>query len=229
MPSARAGITALAAVAVCAILGLVVVALTDDRDLAFTLGVQPSQPAVVVAPGERACQRPIDTSAAARTVKFKPSTSGRPGPPLAVEVRTAAGERAVGVVRGGYPDLAWQSAQLDREVRDDRRIEVCISNRGDRRVALLGGPALAARTSAAHLGRRALPTDIALVFERGDSSSMLSLVPTAFERATLFHFSWLGPWSFWALGILVMLVVPLLLIAALKAAAAVRRAEPPSL
>jgi hypothetical protein len=91
-------------------------------------------------------------------------------------------------------------------------------------VALFGGPALAARTSAAHLNGRELPTDIALVFERDDSRSALSLLATAFERASLWHPGWAGEWIFWVLLVAVVAGVPVLLAAALRASAASRGA-----
>jgi hypothetical protein len=227
MPSAaKGGIVALAILVVGAVAALFVVALTDDRELAFTLGVQPSQTAVVVAPGERACQRPIDTSAAARQVSFKTGTFRRPGPALAVEARSAGGEPARGTVPAGYGDLTWQTVALDRPVPEGRRIELCIANRGERAVALFGAPAQAARTSSAYEGGRELPTDIALVFERGSGRSALALIPTIFERAALWHPGWAGEWLFWVLAIAALFAVPLLLAGALKAAVAATTAPP---
>ncbi|HZO59469.1 MAG TPA: hypothetical protein VFB51_07250 [Solirubrobacterales bacterium] len=216
MPSARSGIVALAAVAACAVVGLLAVALTDDRDLAFTLGVQASQPAAVIGRGDAACQFPIDASAKARSVKVKVGTYRRPGPPLEFRVSTS-GEPAAGALPAGYRDLTWQEVRLDREVADER-IAVCVLNRGDRRVALFGGPALAARASAAYVNRREQPTDIAMVFERGDSRSALSLLPTAFERAALWHPGWAGEWLFWVLLAAVVAGIPVLLAAALARA-----------
>jgi hypothetical protein len=227
MSSARTGVAALAAVALCAVVAVVAVAATDERRLAFTIGVQPSQPAAVLAPGDRACQSPIDASAEAQIVKLKPGTFRRPGPPLAVETRTSGGERATGTVPGGYADLAWQPARLDRSIPEGQRIEVCVVNRGPARVALFGGPALAARTSAARLDGRELPTDIALVFEREDGKSVLSLLATAFERAALWHPGWAGDWLFWVLLVAVTAGVPVLLAAALRASSPDAPGTPP--
>ena len=137
MSSARSGVIAFALVAAAALAGLVVVAITDDRELAFTLGVRPTQVAAVVEPGKRACQRPLDVSADARSVRFQVGTYGKPGPELAVEAGAGA-QRAAGVVPAGYGDVTWQQVNLDRELRDGERIELCITNRGDRRVALYG-------------------------------------------------------------------------------------------
>ena len=77
--------------AAAALAGLVVVAITDDRELAFTLGVRPTQVAAVVEPGKRACQRPIDVAADARSVRFQVGTFRSPGPQLAVDAGAPAG------------------------------------------------------------------------------------------------------------------------------------------
>jgi hypothetical protein len=217
MSSARPGVIAFAVVAAAAVAGLAVVAITDDRELAFTLGVRPTQVAAVIEPGKRACQRPIDVSADARSVRFQVGTFREAGPELAVDAG-AGTRRAAGVVPGGYGDVTWQQVRLDRELRDGERIELCVTNRGNRRVALYGGPALAARTSSAYVDRRRIPTDIALIFERDHARSALALVPTAFERAALFKPPWMGTWIVWALAIAVLIAVPLLVAGALKAA-----------
>jgi hypothetical protein len=220
MSRARPAVLAFAAAVACALAGLVAVSATDDRDLAFTLGVRPTAVAAVVAPGERACQRPVDVAADARSVRFKVGTFGTPGPPLEVAVRAAAGPRAAGSVGAGYGDVTWQRARLDRELHEGERVEVCVRNRGERRAALYGGPALAARTSSAYVAGRAQATDIALVFERGESRSAFTLVPAALEHAALFRPGWLGVWLLWAAGFVLAVLVPLLLAAALRSAAA---------
>jgi hypothetical protein len=216
MSSARPGVIVFAVVAVAALAGLAVVAITDDRGLAFTLGVRPTQVAAVVEPGKRACQRPLDVSADARSVRFQVGTFRRSGPELAVDAG-AGTRRATGVVPGGYGDVTWQQVALDREVRNGERIELCVTNRGVRRVALYGGPALAARTSSAYVDGRRIPTDIALIFERDHPRSAAALVPTAFERAALFKPAWMGTWLVWALAIAVLFAVPFLVAAALRA------------
>ena len=76
---------------------------------------------------------------------------------------------------------------------------------------------MAARTSSAYVDGRRVPTDIALIFERDHARSALALVPTAFERAALFKPPWMGTWLVWALAAAVLLAVPLLIAAALRA------------
>jgi hypothetical protein len=207
---------AFALVAAAALAGLAGVAITDDRELAFTLGVRPTQVAAVVDPGERACQRPLDVSADARSVRFQVGTFRKTGPELEVEAG-AGTSRATGALPGGYGDVSWRQVALDRELHEGERIEVCITNRGSRRAALYGGPALAARTSSAYVDGRPVPTDIALIFERDHASSAAALVPTAFERAALFKPTWMGAWLVWVLAAAVLFAVPLLIAAALRA------------
>ena len=224
MSNARSGVIVFAVVAAAMLVCLAVVAITDDRELAFTLGVRPTQVAAVVEPGKRACQRPLDVSADARRLRFQVGTFHKPGPELTVDAG-AGTQRAAGVVPGGYGDVTWQRVDLDRELREGERIELCVTNRGNRRAALYGGPALAARTSSAYVDGRRVPADIALIFERDHGSSAFALIPTAFERAALFHPSWFGPWTVWALAGLVLLAVPWLLIGALRMASDVSPVE----
>jgi hypothetical protein len=216
MSSTRSGVIVFAVVAVAALVGLAAVALTDDRELAFTLGVRPTQVAALVEPGKRACQRPLDVSADARSVRFQVGTFRRAGPPLTVDAGSGI-QRATGPLPGGYGDVTWQEVRLNRELREGERVEVCVTNRGNRRAALYGGPALAARTSSAYVDGRRVPTDIALIFERDEPSSVLSFVPTAVERAALFRPTWMGTWLVWVLAAAVLFAVPLLVAAALRA------------
>jgi hypothetical protein len=218
MSSARRAITALAIAVVLAIAGLLLVALTDDREVAFTLGVRPTAVAAVLEPGRQVCQRPIDAAGDARHVRVRIGTNGAPGPRLGVRARAAGGGSASGVVPAGYGDLSSPRAHLDRELRDGDRIEVCLANLGKRRVTVYGGPAQAARPSAAYEGGRRLATDIALVFEREHDRSALALVPAALERSVLFKPGWLDQRLLGAVILAFMVGVPLLLAGALRAA-----------
>ena len=115
------------------------------------------------------------------------------------------------------------AGRLDRELRDGERIEVCVANRGDRRVALYGGPAQAARTSSAYVDGRRLPTDIALVFERDHARSALRARTHRVRARGAVQAAWMGTWLVWVLAIAVLFAVPLLVAAG--AAALPRRAR----
>jgi hypothetical protein len=194
--------------------GLLLVAALDERRLAFTLGVQPTQIVAVVQPGQTACQAPIDVPADARSVELPVGTFRAPGPQLEVLVRTAAGVAGRDTVPAGYPDSSTVSAS-PAGIESGRQVEVCVRNTGSRKVALYGGAPQAARTTALTVDGRARPADLTLVFERGERRSMLAALPDVFQRASLFHASWLRPWMLWALAALALIGIPLLLAGAL--------------
>lgn len=217
MPDARRpAVIAFAAVFVLGVVGLLAVAALDERRLAFTLGVQPAQVAAVLQPGVTACQGPIDVPADARTVRFEVGTFGAPGPRLQVFTRTAGGITGRASVPAGYADRATVAASPGGIVAG-RRIALCVRNAGRRQVSLWGGVAGAARTSTARLDGRDAATDLALVFERSESRSMLAALGDAFERAALFHPSWVSAGLLWVLAALLVLGLPVALLMALRA------------
>lgn len=202
-------------VAALAVFALIATMATDERGLAFTLGVRPTQVATVLKAGDEACQRPIDVSADADAVEFQVGTFRRPGPPLDVAVREASGPLGTAHVPGGYPDNSRQRVRVG-EIKSGERIAVCIHNLGRSRLALYGGPFQAARTSALFLDGKPQASDVTLIFHREPSQSMLSLLPDVFERASLFHPGWVGAWLFWLLAAAVAFGVPVLLALAMS-------------
>jgi hypothetical protein len=223
MRSARLVIGGLTA---AAILVLAVVAVAQRTSLAFTLGVARAAAVARLGPGERACQEPIDvpSGAAFDRVALAVGTYGRPGPPLRLTVRAASGGGvlASGAIAGGYPDVPRRPVarvRLDRTVRASRRISVCVENRGPGPVGVYGDADLAARTSTAVKDGRPLRRDLSLVFERAPRS-VASEVPAMLDRAALFRIPGLGAWAYVALGVLLALGGPLLLIRAVRAAIA---------
>lgn len=197
---------------------LLVTAAGDERDQAFTLGVAPGLPTPELPPGAEACQTPVAVAEPFDGVRVQVGTYKRPGAPLAVTVRTPDGDRvlAAGRVAGGYPDVSQLTASLDATVAAGQRVAVCVRNLGRRKLALYGGPELAAPGSTVEVDGRDRRTDLMLVFTR-KPRSLLSQVPEVFERASLFRPVWIGPWAYWLLVTFLVLVVPALLARALAA------------
>ena len=200
---------ALGAVAALGVLAVLVAALLDDRERAFTVGLPPVRIAAELQPGERACRADIDVPTEFSRLRLFTASFGRPGPALGV---TAGGAR--GTVAAGYPDNSPVEASMDH-VAAGERIDVCVTNDGDSRVALLGSPP---DTSPPYLSDPNLDPELGVEFLRDEPSSMAALVPDAFERASRFRPAWVGPWTFWALLVLVAAGVPALLIAAYRSA-----------
>ena len=230
----RRAVIAFAVAFALGVAGLLVVAALDDRRLAFTLGVQPTQVAAVLEPGDTACQGPLDVPARAAQVSFPVGTFRAPGPQLQVLVRTPEGVAGRAPVPAGYADNSVVSARPGG-VEPDTRIAVCVRNTGRRKVALYGGAPQAARTSRLVVNGRNAGTDLTLVFERAESRSFLSALGDALDRAALFHPSWVSAGLLWVLAALLVTALPAALAAALASAAAGRvdldardrKADPP--
>ena len=204
----RAGLVLLGGALAC-VLAALLVAATDDRRLAFTLGVAREIPAVPLDRGQQACQGPIGVSADATRVRFAATTGG----PLEVAVRSVTPPRLLGTARARLGG----DARIPKISKGDR-IMLCIRNLGTARAALMGDTGTAVAASSASLDGRPLPADLALEFDRESPRSLLSLVPDVFERAALFKAGWVGPWLFWVLAGLIVFGLPLLLYRALAAA-----------
>src|SRR3954451_34540 len=119
MRSARAVVLG---VTVAGVLGLVLVALAQRTSLAFTIGTARAAAVARLAPGEQACQRPIDVPSGGAFGRVALATSGGAGP-LRVTVRDASGGRvlATGALAGGSAGVA-RAVRLDRTVRAPQRI-----------------------------------------------------------------------------------------------------------
>ena len=207
----RAGVLAVALVAVVGVAALLLAAGSDERSTAFSLDIPPSVAVTVAHKGETTCQGPISVPAAFRFVRpwISPSdASGRiPQHPIlgatfdltvrdvATNTPLARGQIAEGYVRPIAPTVA-----LDRTIPPGRRIQVCLRSGGPGTVDLMGAPlpnrALVEDDGRASSSRQSA---IALLFLRPHPKSALSLVPTIFGRASLFRPSWVGPWAYWLL------------------------------
>jgi hypothetical protein len=212
----RGGALTLLAVVALGLVGLLVTATRDERDLAFTIGVVPTIPAAKLRPGAQVCQGNITVPQAFTRVQVKAGSPGGPGEPLALQVRTFPSNELLtqGRIEGGYPYAAELSGGVG-EVRAGERVAVCIRNAGDRQAWLFGNSAVASLPSQATLGGNTLATDVALVFGEDQPSSMLSRLPEVFERASVFRPGWVAPWVYWVLTALAVLGAPVLLARAL--------------
>ena len=218
----RTAVLAFLAVAVAGVAVTLAVAAGDQRDIAFTLGVTPDLVAAELAPGSVVCQTPVPVSERFGGVRFQVGTYRRPGPPLDVVVRGAYGPLASGRLPAGYPDVSQPTVALDGEVAAGGLAAVCIRNRGDRRLALYGGPELANGRSAAEVDGRDQRTDLTLVMTTRKPASALASVPEIFERASLFRPVWVGRWTYWLLAGLILLLTPAALLWSLRDAFAAR-------
>jgi hypothetical protein len=213
------GWPSLVAIALAGLIALVLAAVVNQRDLAFSPGVPITRVAAALDRGETACQRAVRVVEPFTAVELVPRWLGSRGPPLTVEVTEYRSRRRVArvAVTAGYPDnrpLRVATGAVDL----DRRVDVCITNRGPERVGIEGGEAESAAPSALFVdGRENDASALALRFLHRPRS-VASQLPVAFERAALFRPGWVGPWTFWLLALAVGLGVPALLARALATA-----------
>jgi hypothetical protein len=208
----------LAAVVAAGLVVLSVVALTDKRDEAFTLGVRPAGVAAELRPGNRACEERIEVPEDFSSIELQIGTYRRPGVPLEVSVRerSAAGpELGRGSLPGGYPDVSRGRIRVG-EIDAGSQIAVCVENGGERKVALYGNSGVAAPFSTLRVQGRAVDNDLTLVFRRSDKRSLIAELPDMFSRASLFEAGWVGAGTFWLLALAVVGLVPLVLALALR-------------
>ena len=211
----RAGVLVLLAVSLAGLIAAAFVGASDKRDLAFTIGVVPTIPAAQLPPGAMVCQTPIAVSEGFNRVRLVAGSPRAPGPRLRITVYTLAGRQlARGELPGGYPDRTEQSAEVGR-VASAQKVSVCVTDAGRRRVQVYGNTAYAALTSQAQIDGHALPGDLTLVFLHDKPKSVLSQLPSVFDRASVFRPGWVGPWVFWLLTAGMAIGVPLLLARAL--------------
>lgn len=225
----RARVVVLGAMAAL-VVGLALIAVLTHTSLAFTLGVIRAAPAVTLAHGQQACQRPIDVPAggAFDRVGLSVGTFQRAGSPLAMTVQDMGGRvLGRGTLAGGYPDIASvpvHHVPLDRTVGEGR-VAVCVRNEGERKVALYGNADAAARSSSAYKDGRPAKVDLSLEFERS-SRSWASELPRMLDRAALFRAPWLGPWAYWILAVALAVGAPWLLLRALRSAVGATQPTP---
>ena len=195
------------AVFAAGVIALFVFAVVERRDQAFTLGVVPAS-ALEAHGGQTICQRPIDVSADFQRVRLYLLPRER----ASVQVRDAATSRTLASGAGRADEQGAFTVALDREVPEGSRIALCLPGP----ITVGGNAPLAARSSSARLDGRSMDADVAVVFLRQDSASLLQLTGNVLERASLFHGSWVRPWVMGLLALLLLTAFPLLLGVALR-------------
>src|SRR3954471_8967447 len=220
----RSALVLLAALAVAGALAVVAVAAGDERVVAHAVGLPAIGPAARLAQGEQLCRTGIGVPVGFQRVRVVTITGGRPGPPLAVTVRSRAGRTARARIAGGYPGGTVEARV--GAFPAESVVSVCVRNVGVREVVLLGLPP---GVLLGDLGDVNVPVEMAVVFVRARPVSTLGQVPAMMRRAALFKPVPAG--VLWALLGLVVVGLPALLAASRRgggAPGAPRTAPPPA-
>jgi hypothetical protein len=222
MRSAAIGFGAAFALGIAA---LVLVGLGQRSSLVYSLGVNPARVAAELQPGDRACQAPVraPSGVAFDRVGFRLIASGAPGPPVRVDVRSDATGRtlASGRLQEGYPELGNKGEHVVEvgRVQTDEPLRVCLANDGRRPVAVVGQVGVASPPTSGTLNGKPIGSDLALNL-RSDDRSLLAGLPDIAKRAAVFRAGWVSPILYLLLAIAILVGAPLLVIRALRRAAA---------
>ncbi|HWF51709.1 MAG TPA: hypothetical protein VG294_13810 [Solirubrobacteraceae bacterium] len=195
--SARWGVITFAVIAVLGLVGLLSAAANDKRTVAFSLDIPPVSEVTILSPQESACEGPLETQAAFGGIQIFLIPGAVPGAAFELTVRDSGSGAllATGHLAPGYTTRIAPRIILDSAVPAGRSVEVCLHNQGPTRAAPIGGPGnLVERVQG-----QIVPLDVTLTFLRRHPRSLLSLLPTAFDRAALFHPRLVGAWTFWLL------------------------------
>ncbi len=209
---ARSGVIAFAVVAVLGLIGLLASASVPRRWTAFSGRVPAAVFVGNLAPGQVACQGPIDPPSAFSAIEFWVWPVPTPGPGLYLIAKNAptgailATSRVAGGYSApspptGYPNPMALQARFSEDLPAGQKTQVCMFNSGSSSVLLMGSAPsdlsglLKPGIGDGHYGA------LAMRFLTTRSQPLLSVLPTAFSRAALFRPGWVGAWTFWVLAV----------------------------
>ena len=161
-------------------------------------------------------------SAEARFTAIAPA--GTKGPPLRLTL-TGPGYVHTASVPGGYSGSAEQYALVPRPAHSIP-LRVCIQNRGQAPVGLLAATDRTRSRSLAVVDGHPMNASVVFGFWEKGIVDVRRRLPDIATRATIFRPAYVGSWWVWAVGLLMLLGIPALVLAA--AARATRESAPGS-
>lgn len=187
------GWLAVAGVSVIIVVGLLISGARDVMVREFSIRARDEEPVAVLGPSQSVCEGPVSSGAQTDAV----SVWG--GPVSGVAHLTVQAQDAVtheGLASGDIDATATGEhvARLGTPVRGGRPLRICLIEHLNA-FSVLGW--FAADAHAVMSGKTGgLQFSLSLL---NDNRSLLSSLPLAFSRASLWRPSWVGPWTFWAL------------------------------
>jgi hypothetical protein len=178
--------------------GLAVTLLRSEEPYTGENGREIQLPAGVVIPAKaRACQPEPSIPSGSGTVEMQVSTAGREAGPIEVSVLQGGRTVATGRSRSGVVDEPVR-VRLGAAVGGREDVRLCVTNRGARRLAVLGQEVPFG--SGARVSDPDVPQTRAmrLVWFEPDREIVLGRAGEVAHRYGLVKASWVGTWTFWA-------------------------------
>jgi hypothetical protein len=187
-----------------ALLALVALLLAGSQDRgirSFAVGVPSIRKVAVARAHHPVCEGPIRSQYAFRTViLWGRYVSGTPHVSVADESPGSDAVLSSGPVGRSLPGAYGSfTAPLSNPVAGGRTVRVCVSDPGG--MLRLRGAAKGYSGVAIAGSRR---TAFSMVLLEPQQHSLIGSLGIAFSRAALFRPSWVGPWTFWALLVLLL-------------------------
>jgi hypothetical protein len=178
---------------------------------AYAVGVPSVRQVAVARPHHQACEGLIHSQHAFQSVVLWGAyVGGTPRVAIAVERSGVKTLISGGLVERSPTGGDGQfTAKLRSTVAGDQRVTVCVSDRGGE-LKLRGSTSGYSGVSIA--GSQPLRA-FAMVALEPEQHSLLGSLGLAFSRASLFRPSWVRPWTFWILLILLLGTLPLAAVA----------------
>jgi len=175
--------------------------LRPENELTGASGVRPSAfVAELPGRGGELCTRGVEVPAGTGAVQLVAGTYGPPGPRLTAVLRDAADGT---VLARGAVDRGWTQGVLAIPLQVDRERAVatfCLRSSGGARVAVAGEPHPVPTTR----GLKPAKGRISVLARAAQPRSLVDRLPVLAERIGRGNAAWVGPWTVWAIGLLVL-------------------------
>jgi hypothetical protein len=204
--SRRASRIAVALAVAVFLVTLAVALLHSKRHYAGSNSVRALHVVTTLAPGDTICQQGELIPDKAATIEVSVATGGKPGPPLAAELRAPSGRvLASGTRRGGYGDgVAGVPIPVVRKTL--QHVEVCVRSTAPGTATLYGQLNAKDRIE---INRRRAPGVLRLAYLRPGDQTWLALAPTIAHRFAQAKTRVATPFTFWLLLVAVAAVAGL--------------------
>jgi hypothetical protein len=164
-------------------------------------------PFVDLKAGEQVCFDPAVMDTHSEVAVFRVNTFERPGSPIALTI-AGSGYRFTARTPGGYPDSEVLHVPV-RPPPHDLAVRICLRNEGARTIALFGDNDQTRAPFEVTAAGKDSGISVQFAFYEREPVSIADRLSTTFDRMQVFRPGFLGPWLFWPLALVCVVLLPL--------------------